>query len=131
MAGSLKKGKSLIWIHGTLRSRKIHSNLTSISLHVSKVIQTPETSRIHGIGCRRKFLRHIFSICFPHLPVPYIFGTRGRSLPDILATGRLVPNIQNHIENWKIRFCYRLALFPPPRNSHHPKIVVKLDHFRK
>ena len=29
----------------------------------------------------------------PHLPVPYIFGTRGRSLPDILATGSLVPNI--------------------------------------
>ena len=23
----------------------------------------------------------------PHLPVPYIFGTRGWSLPDILATG--------------------------------------------
>ena len=29
-----------------------------------------------------------------HLPVPYIFvGTRGRSLPDILVTGSLVPNI--------------------------------------
>ena len=28
-----------------------------------------------------------------HLPVPYIFGTRGRSLPDIWATGSLVPNI--------------------------------------
>ena len=29
-----------------------------------------------------------------------IFGTRGRSLPDILATGSLLPN---HIGNWKIR----------------------------
>ena len=25
----------------------------------------------------------------PHLPLPFIFGTRGRSLPDILATGSL------------------------------------------
>ena len=32
---------------------------------------------------------------------PYIFGTRGRSLPDILVTGSLVPNI--YIGNWKIR----------------------------
>ena len=28
----------------------------------------------------------------PHLPVPSIFGTRGRSLPDIFSTGSLVPN---------------------------------------
>ena len=27
----------------------------------------------------------------PNLPFPYIFGTRG--ITDILATGRLVPNI--------------------------------------
>ena len=32
-----------------------------------------------GISCVR--------LSFPHLPVSYIFGTKGRSLPDILATG--------------------------------------------
>ena len=29
----------------------------------------------------------------PHLTVPYIFATRGLPIPDILATGSLVPNI--------------------------------------
>ena len=36
---------------------------------------------------------HAYDLSMPHLPVPYKCGTRGRSLPDILATGSLVPNI--------------------------------------
>ena len=36
----------------------------------------------------------MYMYAYPHLPfVPYIFGTTGRSLPNILVTGSVVPNI--------------------------------------
>ena len=36
---------------------------------------------------------------YPHLPVPYIFGTRGRSLPNILATGSQRFQIYRELED--------------------------------
>ena len=40
-----------------------------------------------------------------HLPVPNIFGTRRRSLPDMLATA-WEPKGSKYIGNWKMRVTY-------------------------
>ena len=71
----------------------------------------------------------------PHLPVPYIyiiytyiFGTRGRSLHDILATGRLVPYIL--IRNWEIRPVYLTIsrVWCIPGNSAFLPWIVAVTH---
>ena len=62
-----------------------------------------------GASSKRYIVEDTSLIISPHLPVPFIFGTRGRSLPDILACLGVLGS--KYKGNWKMRVGFVVRIY--------------------